>query len=530
MPRPFQGFIRTVLLTSLSCWSQGALADEDVLPDETQIVHYCMPHSELDLRLEGFKLEMELEGGELILPFGAPNVETVLENGPSNNRIDLVWIGDGFTEADLPSWPAIAVAGYQELFQYEPFTRYQEYFNVHRVDVVSVESGVDNDPSEGVERDTALDMRFWCSNIERLLCINTTKAAQMVAFAPDVDQIAAVANSTKYGGAGYSGADIGTYSGFNGSSVDVFIHELGHSLGNLADEYTYGGSSDSYTGSEPAAANASILDAEQMQGSGLKWDAWLGSDEAGVGTHDCFEGCIYHPLGAYRPSQNSMMRSLAQPFNSPSREGLILEFYKIVSVIDSFEPSGTTIQNSQSISIETGLSDPAATEKSLFVNDRLIYSTNESVFETEELGLSSGDIVTIRVQDTTSMVRDETMREVLMTETLSWTVKAGCSPGLVEDCDGSGDCFSANWVGDGYCDGIQQTYGVDLCCYELDGGDCSLLLCGQLPADLNQDGSVNGQDLALLLGVWGQNQEAYDLDGNGTVGGGDLAFILANWS
>ena len=117
-----------------------------------------------------------------------------------------------------------------------------------------------------------------------------------------------------------------------------------------------------------------------------------------------------------------------------------------------------------------------------------------------------------------------------MTETLSWVVKTGCAPGLVEDCDGTGECFSASWVGDGYCDGIQQNYGVDLCCYELDGGDCSLLLCGLLPADLNQDGSVNGQDLALLLGVWGQSLREFDLDGNGTVGGGDLSFILANWS
>ena len=55
---------------------------------------------------------------------------------------------------------------------------------------------------------------------------------------------------------------------------------------------------------------------------------------------------------------------------------------------------------------------------------------------------------------------------------------------------------------------------MDLCCYEQDGGDCSLLLCGQLPADLNQDGYVNGQDLASLLGVWGQSLEQYYLVGD----------------
>ena len=519
-----------IILTCIAVSLVGIVtADEGEVDEPAQIVHYCMPHSETDLRLEGFTLELPIEEGELILPFGAPNVETILDNGPTANRIDLVWIGDGFTEADLPSWPALAVTGYQELFLYEPFTRYQEYFNVHRVDVISPESGVDNDPDEGIDRETALDMRFWCSGIERLLCINTTKAYQMASFAPDVDQIAAVANSTKYGGAGYSGAEIGTYSGFNGAAVDVFIHELGHSLGNLADEYTYS-TNGQYTGSEPGAANASTLDAGQMQGSNLKWDAWLGTDQAGVGVHDCFEGCAYYPQGLYRPSSTSMMRNLAQPFNSPSREGLILEFYQTVNVIDSFDPPGNTVGGDESITIQTGLSDPDATEKSLFVNGREITTTSESTFDLSVLALGAGDLVTVRVRDTTTMVRDEGMREVLMTESISWEVKAGCAVGLVEDCDGSEACHPARWIGDGYCDGVQQGFGADLCCYELDGGDCSVLLCGLLPADLNGDGNVDGADLATLLSVWGEAIEQYDFDGSGTIGGGDLAYILANWS
>ena len=47
-------------------------------------------------------------------------------------------------------------------------------------------------------------------------------------------------------------------------------------------------------------------------------------------------------------------------------------------------------------------------------------------------------------------------------------------------------------------------------------------------ADLNQDGFVDGLDLALLLGSWGQ--ATYDIDGDGIVGGGDLAVLLGEWS
>lgn len=45
--------------------------------------------------------------------------------------------------------------------------------------------------------------------------------------------------------------------------------------------------------------------------------------------------------------------------------------------------------------------------------------------------------------------------------------------------------------------------------------------------DYNNDGVVNGGDLALLLGSWGT--PGGDLDGDGTTNGGDLAFLFANW-
>ena len=48
------------------------------------------------------------------------------------------------------------------------------------------------------------------------------------------------------------------------------------------------------------------------------------------------------------------------------------------------------------------------------------------------------------------------------------------------------------------------------------------------PADLNQDGAVNGLDLTLLLGSWGA--ATYDIDGDNVVTGSDLAFLLGAWT
>ena len=54
--------------------------------------------------------------------------------------------------------------------------------------------------------------------------------------------------------------------------------------------------------------------------------------------------------------------------------------------------------------------------------------------------------------------------------------------------------------------------------------DCEL-------ADVNNDGSVDGTDLSLILGFWGNNCDgcAQDINNNGDVDGSDLSFVLGFW-
>ena len=49
------------------------------------------------------------------------------------------------------------------------------------------------------------------------------------------------------------------------------------------------------------------------------------------------------------------------------------------------------------------------------------------------------------------------------------------------------------------------------------------------PADVNGDGSVDGQDLAELLANWGTADPDADINGDGTVDGQDLALLLSSW-
>jgi hypothetical protein len=49
------------------------------------------------------------------------------------------------------------------------------------------------------------------------------------------------------------------------------------------------------------------------------------------------------------------------------------------------------------------------------------------------------------------------------------------------------------------------------------------------PADFNDDGAVDGNDLGFLLASWGATGGSADLNGDGTVDGNDLGLLLAAW-
>jgi len=51
-----------------------------------------------------------------------------------------------------------------------------------------------------------------------------------------------------------------------------------------------------------------------------------------------------------------------------------------------------------------------------------------------------------------------------------------------------------------------------------------------LAADLDNDGSVNASDIALILDNWGVPNSPYDLTGDGVVTGADLAVVLFAWT
>ncbi|MFE9629840.1 M64 family metallopeptidase [Streptomyces sp. NPDC006463] len=280
-------------------------------------------------------------------------VTKMIDNGSTADRLDVVVIGDGYTAAELERFHADARQKWDEVTAVEPYTTYRNLFNVWTVDAVSRESGVSGDPDPATVRDTALGSYFWCEEIERLLCIDQPKVDAYVAKAPAADLVIVLANSTKYGGAGYNERSatlgyegISTASAGHAKSGQVAIHETGHSLGKLADEYFYVGvpGYEKYTGPEPGDSNTSTLAADPMAGQRAKWYRWLGEPSPDGGTVGTYEGGGYYVSGLYRPTDNSIMRVLGKPFNLPGVEAMIGGFYQHAKTVAPLTPTDRTLR------------------------------------------------------------------------------------------------------------------------------------------------------------------------------------------
>jgi hypothetical protein len=350
------------------------------------------------------------------------SVVTVLNNGPASNRIDLAVVGDGFTKSQLPTYSADVQNFISGFFNEAPLSTYKSFFNVHQVNVISSVSGVSGDPSQGTIRDTPLSMSFWTNGIQRLLGIDTMTAQSYAKLAPGDDQTVAIANSTTYGGAGYPDDHVMTFAGGNAAAIEIVKHEFGHSFAQLADEYDYGGPAQ-WPGGEPTEADISTLTSTKMAAQKVKWWRWLGID--GVGT---YEGAEYSQFGIYRPTLNSKMRTLGQPYGPVNTEQLIEHMYDIVKPIDSATAAGT-YASTKTFSV-TPL-EPADHSDTVrwFIDNKIISGATGKAFDPAHLSLTPGKhTLSVTVEDPTSAVRDETFRAAHMAESLQWTITVANPP------------------------------------------------------------------------------------------------------
>lgn len=269
-------------------------------------------------------------------------LETVEQTGPSDNRIDLVIMAEGYTTAEAALFRQHVDALVSGLFLYEPWASYRGAFNLYRIVTESAESGADH-PYQGVFVDTYLDATYDYMGVERLLVVNDALAVTVATdLLPEVDFVVVLVNDTQYGG---SGGSVATVSATE-VAVEILVHELGHNFAGLADEYT-----DAYPGYPPGDGEPNVD--FDFAFDDLKWNAWvkpstpLPTQEASAMTDylplGAYEGARFLETGIYRPAPWCMMRSVSYDYCAVCREALVLGIYDWVNPIDDEVPGAQTV-------------------------------------------------------------------------------------------------------------------------------------------------------------------------------------------
>ncbi len=183
----------------------------------------------------------------------ADELFTIVESGSSQNRIDLVFMGDGYTQNERQKFISDIQRIVNDMFVGDTFASYLPVFNVYAVFRASNESGIGRNNRA---KDTAYGLYREGDTLRAIFPTNTTALRTSCRVAPGCDYPVVIANDPHYGGLGGEFA-ISTSSETSGTVV--LRHELGHNFGRVGEEYDGGG----YFGANNSATVAS-----------LKWKHW----------------------------------------------------------------------------------------------------------------------------------------------------------------------------------------------------------------------------------------------------------------
>jgi hypothetical protein len=266
----------------------------------------------------------------------ADSMTVLRKAGPPGTKRNIVILGDGFTAADQQTYNQwVDTKLIQGVFGHDYYSEDASAFNIYRINLESVDSGVSvrtydekgtEDPSDDTIdsetiRDTALGMIFngswshcWLEygpNTETLLQAAINK------WVPDANEILVVLNNPNYGGCGGGGrAHVPM-----GVDWTVIAHEFGHGIGGFADEYSVTGN---YTGAEQGWINLTTITdrgttkwrqfiapstplptgvgSAANYNQGTRPSSWSSNFDAGL-----FEGGGTMNTGIYRPVENCRM-------------------------------------------------------------------------------------------------------------------------------------------------------------------------------------------------------------------------------
>lgn len=357
-------------------------------------------------------------------------MQTILTNGPTSNRLNMVVLSEGYTSNQLGQFAMGATNAVNVLLSYQPYQEYRNYFNAFAIKVASNQSGSSH---YGVPNNTYFNSSY-DTNSDRLITIPPNFAdadyshgqgkvdALLQTNMPNCHLSILLVNDNTDGGS--DGFNKTAIASIGYQSPEILAHETGHVLANLGDEYTT-----PYTGFPDTEEPNTTQQTNRLL---IKWKAWISTntpvptpDTAGDGVVGLFQGAHYHTAGWYRPELNCLMCSSYAPFCDVCSEALVLAIYQKVRPVDGFSPASTNfpVTTTQAVAFSLALLQPATHNLDVqwFTNGVPRTGATNLSFTLLPQPLANGtNRVSAVVKDNTPRVRTDPTN--LLSQTITWVL------------------------------------------------------------------------------------------------------------
>jgi len=264
---------------------------------------------------------------------GILDIRTIHRSKLGEKGLDLVLVSAGFTADEQEQFHVHAEAMKETFFTYAPWDRYRDWVNFHTIFVEDVS------PS-----DTKLRVAGYEGNI--LHCDNGM-AANYAMHAADADAVLVLHNSD-YSTPACGIWGVTVYNIRHTKNSGAIVHELGHGLAGLGDEYIQrSGPFDEPPENLKNTVNVTAEPNPRLS----KWHYWTVPEWPGplgpltyLGSKPIrnYEGAGW-PEGIYRPEEDCMMRGGRDEFCAVCDETMQANIFRYVDLFEHVEPEGDDI-------------------------------------------------------------------------------------------------------------------------------------------------------------------------------------------
>ena len=266
--------------------------------------------------------------------YSADGIATTLQHSTTGNGVDLVFMGDAFSDRQIANgtYANVMQKAADAFFSEEPYKSMKDRFNVYTVNVVSATEGYEHS-GQALSTGHGGGTYVYGNDAKVIEYAKNAIGEERL----DDAVIIVMMNEDAYAGtcfmynptSGDYGRGLSIAYFPTSSDTDTFnglvSHEAGgHGFAKLADEYAY-----DYMGAIPADAVANTRVNEDYgwwknvdftsDSTQVKWSQFIADERYASENIGCYEGGLTYWTGVWRPTENSIMRYNTGGFNAPSR-------------------------------------------------------------------------------------------------------------------------------------------------------------------------------------------------------------------